>query len=228
MSFILIYVLEVTQCHFWAKQEERGMPRQTFFNLPDEKKQILLKAAKKEFTRVSLAEASIANIVKEADIPRGSFYQYFDDKEDLYFYLLNDRLKERREELITNLQKHNGDIFAAVKEMLHSLLREMDEEGIYQFYRNVFLNMDYRTEKAFMSLINYNALDKKYALIKHLINKKNLNVDNDHELFQVVQIVSMVMTENLVQKFGKEMTDEEVIHNYNIQIKLLKRGFVKE
>ncbi len=203
------------------------MPRPTFFNLQEEKQQTLLQAAKKEFTRVSLAEASIANIVKEADIPRGSFYQYFDNKQDLYFYLLNEHLKEKREELITNLQKHNGDIFTAVQDMLLSLLIEMDEEGTYQFYRNVFLNMDYRTEKAFMNLMNYTALDKKYDLIKKLINRKSLNIDNEEELLQVVQIVSLIMTDNLIQKFGKEMTNEEVIHNYKTQIKLIKRGFVR-
>ncbi len=36
------------------------------------------------------------------------------------------------------------------------------------------------------------------------------------------------MTDNLIQKFGKEMTNEEVIHNYKTQIRLLKKGFVKE
>ncbi|MEI3613458.1 TetR/AcrR family transcriptional regulator [Pseudogracilibacillus sp. SO30301A] len=204
------------------------MPRPTFFNLQEEKQQTLLQAAKKEFTRVSLAEASIANIVKEADIPRGSFYQYFENKQDLYFYLLNEHLKEKREELITNLRKHCGDIFASIRDLLQSLLTEMEEEGTYQFYRNVFLNMDYRTEKAFMNLMNYNTLDKKYDLIKRLINRKSLNIDNEEELLQVVQIVSLIMTDNLIQKFGKEMTNEEVIHNYKTQIRLLKKGFAKE
>lgn len=204
------------------------MPRPTFFNLQEEKQQTLLQAAKKEFTRVSLAEASIANIVKEADIPRGSFYQYFENKQDLYFYLLNEHLKEKREELITNLRKHSGDIFASIRDLLQSLLTEMEEEGTYQFYRNVFLNMDYRTEKTFMNLMNYNTLDKKYDLIKRLINRKSLNIDNEEELLQVVQIVSLIMTDNLIQKFGKEMTNEEVIHNYKTQIRLLKKGFVKE
>ncbi len=161
------------------------MPRPTFFNLQEEKQQTLLQAAKKEFTRVSLAEASIANIVKEADIPRGSFYQYFENKQDLYFYLLNEHLKEKREELITNLRKHSGDIFASIRDLLQSLLTEMEEEGTYQFYRNVFLNMDYRTEKAFMNLMNYNTFDKKYDLIKRLINRKSLNIENEEELLQV-------------------------------------------
>src|SRR5690625_7384528 len=94
----------------FAEQEEDYMPRLTFFNLPEHKKQTLLDAAKKEFSRVPLPEASVANIVKAAEIPRGSFYQYFEDKEDLYFYLLNEHSKERRTEFINSLKKNHGDI----------------------------------------------------------------------------------------------------------------------
>ena len=44
------------------------MPKQTFFHLPEEKKKRLLEAARVEFSRVPLKDASIANIVKIAEI----------------------------------------------------------------------------------------------------------------------------------------------------------------
>ncbi|HLR71545.1 MAG TPA: TetR/AcrR family transcriptional regulator, partial [Pseudogracilibacillus sp.] len=90
------------------------MPKQTFFNLPEEKRDTLIHAAKNEFSRVSLYEASIANIVKEAEIPRGSFYQYFEDKDDLYFYLLDKQGEELWKTLITNLKEHQGDLFKSL------------------------------------------------------------------------------------------------------------------
>ena len=65
------------------------MPKQTYFHLSKDKQETLIAAAKQEFSRVPLHEASIANIIKSAGIPRGSFYQYFEDKEDLFYYLLN-------------------------------------------------------------------------------------------------------------------------------------------
>lgn len=204
------------------------LPRQTFFNLPEEKRQILLSAATKEFSRVSLGKASVANIVKDAEIPRGSFYQYFDDKEDLYFYLLNEHAAKRQDEFIASLNKNNGDIFESIKEMFHSMLVEMDDEGIRNFYKNVFLNMNYKIEKTFLKSINYSGMNKHYSVYKQLINRDLLNIENDCELFQMVQIVSMIMLENIVRKFAKELTNEEVIRNYTIQINLLKRGFVKK
>ena len=44
------------------------MPTRTFLNLPKEKRLRVLRAAKKEFSRVPLEKAVIANIVKDADI----------------------------------------------------------------------------------------------------------------------------------------------------------------
>ena len=60
-----------------------NMPKETFVKLPEEKKDKIIKAAKKEFARVPFEQTSIKNIVEDADIARGSFYQYFESKEDL-------------------------------------------------------------------------------------------------------------------------------------------------
>ena len=64
------------------------MPKETFLKLPNEKKEKIIKAAQKEFERVPIEEVSIKNIVENAEIARGSFYQYFESTEDLLrFYI---------------------------------------------------------------------------------------------------------------------------------------------
>ena len=47
------------------------MPKETFLKLPEEKKNKIIKAAKKEFERVPFEQTSIKNIVEDADIARG-------------------------------------------------------------------------------------------------------------------------------------------------------------
>ena len=59
------------------------MPKETFYNLPEDKKKRILDAAAEEIVRVPASEMSINKIIQKADISRGSFYQYFDDKHDL-------------------------------------------------------------------------------------------------------------------------------------------------
>lgn len=64
------------------------MPKPTFFNLPEAKRQQIIDLAMAEFAENDYDTASISRIVAQAGIAKGSFYQYFDNKEDLYTYLL--------------------------------------------------------------------------------------------------------------------------------------------
>ena len=70
------------------------MPTKTFLNLPIDNQNMIIESAKKEFSNVLFKDASINNIVKMSKISRGSFYMYFESKEDIYFYILKD-YKER-------------------------------------------------------------------------------------------------------------------------------------
>lgn len=64
------------------------MPKQTFFNLPEEKRKTVVNAAIDEFAEYGLENASTNRIVANSGISKGSFYQYFEDKQDVFMYLL--------------------------------------------------------------------------------------------------------------------------------------------
>ncbi len=65
------------------------MPKETFFNLPDDKRQRILDVVIDEFADNDYTNVSISRIVARAGIAKGSFYQYFDDKDDLSAYLVS-------------------------------------------------------------------------------------------------------------------------------------------
>ncbi|MEG1931722.1 MAG: TetR/AcrR family transcriptional regulator, partial [Pygmaiobacter sp.] len=71
------------------------MPKDLFHSLPQKKQDAILSAALREFSVHEYHAASINQIIKFADISRGSFYLYFDDKEDLYLFLLERSLQLR-------------------------------------------------------------------------------------------------------------------------------------
>jgi TetR/AcrR family transcriptional regulator len=54
------------------------MPKQTFFNLPDEKRDLITDVVIDEFADNDYDKVSISRIVQRAGIAKGSFYQYFD------------------------------------------------------------------------------------------------------------------------------------------------------
>lgn len=73
------------------------MPKQTFLNLPEEKRNVVISAAVDEFAEYGFEAASINRIVANSGISKGSFYQYFEDKRDVFMYLLSVLEREKME-----------------------------------------------------------------------------------------------------------------------------------
>jgi AcrR family transcriptional regulator len=71
------------------------MPKQTFFNLPEEKRQTIIDVAIEEFAENGFEAASINRIVANSGISKGSFYQYFADKLDLFMHLVDILAQEK-------------------------------------------------------------------------------------------------------------------------------------
>lgn len=64
------------------------------FNLPQDKRNLIISAAMNEFSKASYNASSINKICMVSNIPKGSFYQYFEDKLDLYVYTMGLAIKE--------------------------------------------------------------------------------------------------------------------------------------
>lgn len=62
------------------------MPYPTFLNLPKEKQDFIMDAVLDELSIHDYEAFNISNIIRATGIARGSFYQYFKDKDDLYAY----------------------------------------------------------------------------------------------------------------------------------------------
>ena len=118
------------------------MPTERFLKLKEEKKRRILDAAFREFSRVPFREASINRIIKDADISRGSFYTYFEDKTDLLRILLRDGSKSLTEVLTQELEKSGGDYFRALDDTFSWFLEMLSKEDnlAVSFIRNTLCN----------------------------------------------------------------------------------------
>ncbi|MCA1009178.1 TetR/AcrR family transcriptional regulator [Halobacillus halophilus] len=203
------------------------MPKQTFFNLNDDKKSKLVEAAREEFSRVSLYEASIANILKRAEIPRGSFYQYFRDKEDAFFYLLNEHAEERHKNFIENVKKFNGDLFQAMIEVYKTVFQFSRENGTSNFVRNVLMNMNYKIEHAFTKNLTKQNIEHRFHDIYRLVDMEALHVSDEKEFYHLMQVLIAVTFHNLVHCVSNELSETEALDKYISELSLLKKGLVK-
>lgn len=99
------------------------MPSQTFYNLPDKRQQIIIDAAITEFANHSYEAASISSIVSEAKIAKGSFYQYFEDKQDLYLYLVDLAIEARNSFIMgVNLPSIKAGFFVYLRALFEAIL----------------------------------------------------------------------------------------------------------
>jgi AcrR family transcriptional regulator len=62
------------------------LPKRTFLRLDDDKKERIMRAAIEEFQACGFERAKIETIAQRAGIAKGSVYQYFDDKKELFLY----------------------------------------------------------------------------------------------------------------------------------------------
>ena len=60
-----------------------------FDRLNPEKKERIINAALKEFAQNGYEKASTNEIIKEAEIAKGSLFNYFNSKKELYLFLLD-------------------------------------------------------------------------------------------------------------------------------------------
>jgi len=71
------------------------MPKPAFFNLSDDKRNLIISKAVDEFSAAEYDTASINQICIQSNIAKGSFYQYFTGKLDLYIYIMTIALEQK-------------------------------------------------------------------------------------------------------------------------------------
>jgi AcrR family transcriptional regulator len=93
------------------------MPTSTFFALPDERRERLVREAIAEFSERPYTEASLSQIAQRSKIAKGSFYQYFTDKLDLYRWLVTEEAP-RHKRAFLGQPKASADFWAGFETLI--------------------------------------------------------------------------------------------------------------
>ncbi len=206
------------------------MPTATFLKLPKEKQEKILAAAKHEFGKNSVEEASIKNIVTEAEIPRGSFYAYFYDKEDLYHYILEEYRARTLKFFYSCLEQTNHYLFDAFVLFHNGILKQCKQPALDHFLTNSFLNMrsgihaflpvrKYETENEYMPALINN--------LKQSAHFDKLNVQNEQEIQYILEILITITRSNIAKALGSNISYETACSMFLSKINILKRGMEK-
>ncbi len=202
------------------------MPKITFFNLNIEKKEKIKRAIINEFSKNTISKASISNIVEEAQIPRGSFYQYFEDKEDALKYIIDEFIKFEKEEIKDSLKRNKGDIFATSIDIFRYVSKKSYNAPHMMLCHNIIQKLKEENVNIFDG-INCKSMYQANKENGNIINTDILKIKNEEDLKYIMKILTVVIRASIMDVLTKKKSEEKAEEELEKQIEILKRGMEK-
>ena len=192
------------------------MPTQRFLNLKDSKKNAILEAAAHEFARVPYSAVSINQIIKEAEISRGSFYTYFEDKDDLMRYMLREFLEEE-----------NGNPFRLCIRLLKDWIKTGSERITFQIHRNLLADLSVTGQNQMFGIRGFLMKDELYkSFVEELYNRldKDRYPTTIETLCYIVDMAIMILIKSMAMYYQNPSEKETIIQVLTEEMTILERG----
>ncbi|MCI5835497.1 MAG: TetR family transcriptional regulator [Firmicutes bacterium] len=200
------------------------MPSDTFLKLSKEKQNSLIESAILEFSENTYNEASINKIINRIKLPRGSFYMYFNDKYDLYTYILKTYLNRFEEMQIELLKKTNGD-FIKMNELLYNkIILFIKKDKNQKLLNNLFKEIRFSTER---NLFKPQNIENQKEQIINLINKDLYEFNNKEDLFDAYMF-TISTTIGAITHYFLEINNKHEKEIYLKRLHIIKYGIKKK
>jgi len=209
-------------------KEGRDMPTERFLRLPTEKMEVIRNAAIKELKRVSPEGVSINKIIQDAEISRGAFYTYFEDKFDLVRWLISDKIKEHQSFYEACMNQYGGNIWRVFDEVLKRDIEEAEQGDYVDIVENLVQsslfagmmqeNMDAdRTEEfSCNKMLN---LNKLYQILDREVC--SLDLQGFCDLMELHMIILMITLKSVLKD---KVAAENAVNYYKRHMRILEYG----
>lgn len=197
------------------------MCKETFLRLPEEKRNRFLEAAWEEFTRVKFADVSINQIVRRAGVPRGSFYQYFADKEDLFAYLVSMSRERFAQGFRATVEEARGDLFVAMLYCFDRFQRRESEEPLVDRViqlLHINLGMDLR------KIVLYPSMDTLLERSWGQLDLKKFARQDPEYIRQAVMLLLLVLAAAIMDSLACPERTEEYRKRLQEQLEMVRYG----
>lgn len=193
------------------------MPTSTYYNLNPIKKERIENAVKKEFSRVPLIDMSVKNIVNDANIARGSFYQYFETREDLIKYILEKEFEKEEVRFLKLLGETNKDIFETAYRYLVGMIEMQEKNSSY--YINIY---QYLRETKIFPLKNIDLSN-----VNQYVNTSMLNVNTVEEAYAAIRVIAIITFSKKMEILNNKVSKEKGLKEYKQELDIIKKGLLK-
>lgn len=202
------------------------MPTERFYRLPEDKKMSIRDAAVKEFVRVPFEKVSINQIIQNAEISRGSFYTYFEDKRDVLSFVFED-MKEKAQKLcVESLEENHGDFWI--------MMNQLFEYGIDYCSGNDILQLSKNTIhfQSGMGLFEENGREGRCQeaqcrfgkRLYQSVDKMKLNISGIEDFFVLLDMGMANLMMTIGRYYQEPESVEELRQSFQKKMELLRWG----
>lgn len=208
------------------------MPKDTFLKLNDEKQERIIRSAVSEFNKHGYEKSNVSEIAKSAEVAKGSIYQYFENKRELFLYSVTWIINVFINKYQYLTVPQNLNLFDYFYASSHKMLRQISEEKeLAIFIQDVIVGKYSNLKDETINIINKSANEYLIKLIQE--GKKNGSIRkdiNDRMIFLFFYGATLKIKEDMLSKIkesGKTFLDVEVEsfdEDVKDMIELLKNG----
>lgn len=200
------------------------MPKDTFFNLHKDKQERIMHAIIKEMGLHAYEHININNIIKDANIPRGSFYQYFSGKDDMFGYFYT-YIAEKKFAYWGNLLTHEIDLpfierFEKIYERGLQFTKDYPELVLVgkKLLGSDYLNQTPQARKSMELAIQvYAGFIKKDQALGRIRD----DVDAEFLGMLILELTSKMTLDDI---YGDKIDEHKIKHHVNQLVNILKKG----
>ena len=156
----------------------------TFSNLPSEKQERVLDAAIDEFSRWGYEKASINRMVGRLGIAKGSIFQYFGSKKNLYFHIFEYAVGLVRRSLKgVKAETEGEDFFIRLSKSLRAGVYFIQRyPRIYQIYLKMLFQEDFPFRADLLRTIRIFSMDYLRPIVEEGMKRGELRHSLDPEV----------------------------------------------
>lgn len=203
------------------------MIKKTFYNLPYEKRKRITDAVIKEFMERPNEKVSINRIIKTAEISRGSFYQYFDDKVDLIEIITKTMFDESSNKAKEILKLSCGDLFVMYIKMFDYFGDYSSQKQTMKIMRNIVDSFKANDDLVSEYLKNRFNIALSNNEIYLMVDRQNLKFQDNKSVKCLIEILTQVLKNAIFDVFVAGSDREEVRERLIKKIDIIKQGAVK-
>lgn len=183
------------------------MVHATFFRLSEEKRERILAAARREFSEHVYEKSSINRILDEAEVPKGSFYQYFDDKSDLFYLCISSVYKKILDARARNHEDLLGAGMLRMKELGYDRGYQLFTEDLHTFLEEAEFRLFDNLLQAPPAIRNYVQMSVASDLIAPVFRKElqadpNVRKDIDYDYYAYLLSLTEVIPVDYAARHG--------------------------